>query len=599
MKDIIQIGKLEISVADYAVGASAVLGIRDSGKTVTSKGIAEQLLDNGIPIIVFDAVGKWRWMKTAAEGHRGKAYEIVVAGGREPDLPLTTHSVPEIVRSALKERIPLIIDLFSKDLSKSDWRKIVQTAIHIIHYENEGGAVHVFLEEAAEFVPQRVYDNETYAEVEKLVRMGGNASVGITIINQRSQEVNKAVLDNCSTALVLGCQVGKNAIEAVEKWIERLDPKTADELTESLPKLKPGEAWVWTRKSLDRPTREQMPMCRSFHPDRRTPEIVLKSLKPVDTKKFVSRLADNIPKVIEAAKANDPAELRKQIAELRRQVSAPAKAPKALPPKVATVPMLTDHERTRITAVIRSFDLLTDKHGDVVKALESTGIGLIGLKPEIAWLRSKLSPQPPTPVKWPPTPAAFSPSRVAVPVPRRTAPPSYQLGDVEFKPTGTQQRILDAIAWLESIGNHKPTNTQIGAVALIDPSGGYFSNMVGPLATAGLVDRTNGVTRLTEDGRALAVVPAQAASLDAYHDVLRQRVRKMKTSGGKTIEMLDFIISQGGNEVTTAQVGEAVAIDHTGGYFSNMIGPLSAVGLIERNSGTVTPTEILFPKGLA
>lgn len=319
MKDI-RIGNVSVPIVDYAIGASAVLGIRDSGKTVTSKGIAEQLLDSGVPIIVFDAVGKWRWMKVAGEGDHGKAFKVVVAGGREPDLPLSPHSVTEIIRASLRERIPLIIDLFSKELSKADWRKIVQTAIHIIHYENEGGAVHVFLEEAAEFVPQKVYDGETYAEVEKLVRMGGNASVGITLINQRSQEVNKAVLDNCSTALVLGCQVGKNAIEAVEKWIDRLDPETADEVTKSLPKLQSGEAWVWTRKSLDRPSREKMPMCRSLHPDRRTPEAVLKQARPADTAEFVAKLTASIPKVIEQAKANDPAELRRTIAALKKQL---------------------------------------------------------------------------------------------------------------------------------------------------------------------------------------------------------------------------------------------------------------------------------------
>lgn len=41
----IQIGKVSVPLADYAVGAAAILGIRDSGKTVTAKGIAEQLID--------------------------------------------------------------------------------------------------------------------------------------------------------------------------------------------------------------------------------------------------------------------------------------------------------------------------------------------------------------------------------------------------------------------------------------------------------------------------------------------------------------------------------------------------------------------------
>ncbi len=79
----VNIGKVTVPLVDYAVGASAVLGIRDSGKTVTSKGIAEQLLDNNVPIIVFDAVGKWRWLKVRGPHADGKGYkpgEELVAG---------------------------------------------------------------------------------------------------------------------------------------------------------------------------------------------------------------------------------------------------------------------------------------------------------------------------------------------------------------------------------------------------------------------------------------------------------------------------------------------------------------------------------------
>src|SRR6185436_8398446 len=119
---IIKIGGIEIPLVDYATGASAILGIRDSGKTVTSKGICEQLLEHDVHCVVFDAVGKWRWMKVAAEHSMGKAYKVVVAGGNAPDLPLTPQSVDEIVRASLRERVPLVIDLFHKTLSKADWR---------------------------------------------------------------------------------------------------------------------------------------------------------------------------------------------------------------------------------------------------------------------------------------------------------------------------------------------------------------------------------------------------------------------------------------------------------------------------------------------
>lgn len=314
----IHIGSSKVPIIDYAVGAAAILGIRDSGKTVTAKGIVEQLLDHNIPVIIFDAVGKWRWLKHAAPG--GKSYKVVVTGGRSPDLPLTPESVAEIVRSAVKERIPLVIDFYDRNLSKSDWKRIVKTAIRIIHYENEGGPIHIVLEEAAEFVPQRIIDGDVYAEIEKVVRMGGNASVGITLINQRSQEVNKAVLEQC-TILILGQQVGNKAIEAVGKWVERLDAEIADEVLTTLPHLKAGQAWVWTRQNPDHPTKEQMPMCRSFHPDRRqASEVKIDGLKSSDPVDFITRLSEAIPKILEQAKENDPAELRKEISRLKREL---------------------------------------------------------------------------------------------------------------------------------------------------------------------------------------------------------------------------------------------------------------------------------------
>jgi len=128
---------------------------------------------------VFDAIGVWRYLKVAADDPRGRAYKVVVAGGQQPDLPLTQQSAPQIIRAAIKENIPLVVDLYDTKLSKADWRRIVQDCFRILLYENKG-LRHIFLEEAAEYAPQKVMDGQTFAEVEKLVRMGGNASLGIT-----------------------------------------------------------------------------------------------------------------------------------------------------------------------------------------------------------------------------------------------------------------------------------------------------------------------------------------------------------------------------------------------------------------------------------
>jgi hypothetical protein len=269
---------LSISAVDYASRANAILGIRDSGKTTTAKKIAEGLYESGIPFFAFDPSGRWRFMRSpdvigggerVGEPRRGsRGFPVVVLGGAQPDLPLVPDKAHEVVRAAMRAGVSLVVDLYEKGLSKSAWRQIVQECVRTIFYENEeiGGLRHVFLEEAAEFVPQRPYDGATYAEVEKLVRMGGNAGVGITIINQRAEEVNKAVLELCDN-LLLHRQRGKNSLLSLKKWLTAVEGDVKD-ITTTLAGLPAGECWAWFRDG-DGPKRIKIAPLQSLHPDRR------------------------------------------------------------------------------------------------------------------------------------------------------------------------------------------------------------------------------------------------------------------------------------------------------------------------------------------
>lgn len=320
MKKSIRVGSVAIPLDDYVIGGSALLGIRDSGKTYAAKGIAEQLLEYQIPIIVFDPIGRWRFMKLAGDdAAKPKGFKIVVAGGEDPDLPLTPQSAPEIVRAAIRENIPLVLDFYDRKLSKADWRRIVQSCFRTLLYENKG-LRHIFLEETAEFAPQKIQDGETYAEVEKLVRMGGNVSLGVTLINQRSQEINKAILDLCEN-LVLMRQRGAHAIDAVQKWMDKLAPDEAAKIAKSLPHMGPGDAWVFTGSS-ESAVRTRTAPIRSFHPNRRKPHLSEKATaaRRTDTADFVSRMTGELETVIEESKTNDPMELRKRIVTLERQL---------------------------------------------------------------------------------------------------------------------------------------------------------------------------------------------------------------------------------------------------------------------------------------
>jgi len=183
----------------------------------------------------------------------------------------------------------------------------------------------------------------------------------------------------------------------------------------------------------------------------------------------------------------------------------------------------------------------------------------------------------------------------------RPEPPTRRAPEASdgFTPNSGQKRILDALAWLHSIGITTPKNVQLGAIARIDTSGGHFSNLAGPLSSNGLIVRSAGTTALTGKGENYAEWPELPPSLAEYHLRFAKAISQIKAANGKTVEIFWLLVNTNAEPTTSAAIGEALGIDHTGGHFSNSIGPLSTLTLIKREKGNVIPNKnLLFPEGL-
>lgn len=453
----ITIGSVEMPLSDFVVSRNAILGITKSGKTYTAKGIAEQLLDLKVPIVVFDAIGVWRYLKVPAKHSGAKGYQVVVAGGSHPDLPLTTHSAPEIVRAAIRENIPLIIDLYDAKLSKADWRRIVQESFRILLYENKG-LRHVFLEEAAEYAPQKVMDGVTYAEVEKLARMGGNASVGITFINQRAQELNKAVLELCDNIILLR-QRGTHAIDSLEKQMDKLDPDTSKEIAASMPHMTQGDCWIFTEND-EKPVRTRSGTINSFHPDRRKPDEQQIQKAAVNTDEFVAALSGKLATVIEEAKANDPAELRRTIASLKRELA----------------------QRTSETRLVEVQVISPEIERDMRKLSEITASSAKAINEQVDFVGRKLHELICT-VKVPPRtqPHSLDAARYSV----KSAPKQRDTATSDL--TGTMQKIINTVAMLGERGL-LPNREMIARWLRIHPNGGRYGSDLAALRAGGYME---------------------------------------------------------------------------------------------------------------
>lgn len=569
----------------------AFLGRTGSGKTYGAGKLAELFLDAGAQIVVLDGIGVWYGLRLRADG-KGKGFSVPVFGGEQGDVPLEPQAGRLIAKLIVEEGFSAVLDVsnFRKHERKTFVTDFAEELFH--RKKTNRSALHFFCEESQMFIPERSGKDgaRMLGAFEDLIKLGRNYGIGASLISQRPQAVNKEVLNQ--TEILLAFQMtGPHERKAIAGWIAEKGMDT--DLVDELPGLDVGDAWIWSPQFLKVSKQIHIAKKRTYDASS-TPEVGAaiakpKELSPVDVEKIKTSMAD----VVKRAEESDPKKLQAEIRRLNAELAKkPASAPQSIAePKIKEVPVITDAQLEKAKRIAESMDPLIEKlEAKLAELKEIRYVFVSGAERVRLYTNEKFGvTKSPVAAKVPSRPAAS-------PIQQRPAEPR-EIG--ELKLNRKQQEILDAVAWWESIGIESPTGIQVGAVALIDPTGGHFSNLVGPLSANGLIERESGRIRLTDSGRMIATPPETASTLDGYHDILRARVRRMKQASGRTVDVLNAIIAADGNSITTEEIGQAVGIDHTGGHFSNTIGPLSTAGLITRSGGVVSPTDVLFPAGLA
>lgn len=586
MTSSIKLGDLKIDAVEFASQGNAILGIRDSGKSYTATWLAERLLDAGIPFVAFDPIGVWRHLRVPG---RGAGYPVVVAGGAAGDLPLTPASAPEIVRAAMREGVSLVLDLYSMDLSKSDWKRIVEACVRLMLYENKAhGLRHIFIEEAAEFVPQRVGPDQgrVYAEIEKLARMGGNAQLGYTLVNQRAEEVNKAVLELCD-CLFLHRQKGRNSLTALGKWLDVADATGGREIIKSLPLLAQGECWVWASGS-GAPARVKVPEKRTHHPDRRAARAAAPTdAKRVDVGSFVSRMSTSLEKSLKEAEGNDPSKLRQRIAELERaakttgngvpETEVQRRVAETVSQALAERPALAPAARRQLEEAVAAH------HALLLRAV-TAGEQLVA---DVGRILATACAKP-TQAKHSPTPSPSSARPALPPIVKRTpagAAPAEGL-------TRPQHRILDSLARLEAFGMAQAPRETVAVFAEASPTSSAYMNNLGALRGLGAIDYPSpGDVTLTELGRAMARVPDHhSMGLRDIHEAWLSAVTNPQAA------ILRALIAAHPKAMTREDLAEEAGASVTSSAYMNNLGALRTLSAIEYPArGTVRASKALFP----
>lgn len=545
--------KIRIDPVGLGIAGNGILGIKDSGKSYTATELAEHIFDAGIPFVAFDPTGIWKFMRVPG---KGKGRPVVVVGmGEDADLRLSPSTISQVIEAAMQSGVSLVIDLSHMDLSKADWRRIVRDGVKTLLHKNEPhGLRHIFLEEAAEFVPQKVNDGLVYAEVEKLARVGGNSRLGYTLINQRAEEVNKAVLELCDN-LFLHRQKGKNSLLSLRKWMDVADVEEGNAIINTLSTLPTGQCWAWLRES-DRPVLCRVPEKDSFHPDRRAVRgsVIFKTAQPVDVAGFVSKLQGQLPAIEAYEKANDPVLLRKRITELEKQLRSGGEQ-RSL--NMAESQVVYDKGYREGSEAMR---VEYRKRIDLYKqALQPAMVALSEREP--------LLPEPKFPAPDTRHNQGRSPQPAAPIVPKVSPPSPSRRGAGGNGALGKAERLI--LTALAQAGVALPVE-RVAAIAGYAVKGGGFNNALGALRSKGYIELGQPLT-INRDGLdALGTfdpLPIGHELLQYWRGKVGKAERSILDAAARGLTSKEEIAAEAGYEPS-------------GGGFNNALGRLRTLGLI-------------------
>jgi DNA helicase HerA-like ATPase len=313
--------KLPVDVVTQTI---AILAKRRAGKSYTMRRLTEQLFNAGQQIVLVDPKGDQWGIRSAADG-KAPGLPVVILGGERADVPLEASSGEVVAKLVVEERVSALLDLslfrkhevatfmtgFLENLYRLKAREIYRTPMMLV------------IDEADAVAPQKPQKGEErmLGAAEDIVRRGGQRGIGCTLVSQRSAVLNNNVLTQAQILVVLRT-IAPQDLVAMKAWVDvhGTDDEGA-ELMDSLPSLPsatPGSGRPGWPTADGIFKRVHVLPIETFDSGA-TP-------KPGETRREPKTVADvdldalkrQMSATIEKAKADDPRELRKQIAALKK-----------------------------------------------------------------------------------------------------------------------------------------------------------------------------------------------------------------------------------------------------------------------------------------
>lgn len=548
------------------------------GKSWANRYIIEQAFKD-VQIIVIDPEGEFSNMRAQ--------YDFVYIG-KDGDAPAETRSAALLARRLLETKVSAIIDIY--EMSMPERRRFVKLFLEAM-VNAPKDLWHdclVILDEAHKFAPEKE-QSEALEAVADMASRGRKRGYCLIPATQRPAKLNKDVAAECNNKLI-----GRASLDIDRKRsAEELGFTTKEEIL-SLRNLEPGEFYAFGpaisrtvikitigdvnvkppkrgqgRKTPPSPTEKVKALLSQFK------DLPGESKKEADTIHSLTTENTFLKQEIKSHKCPvgpDPKKIREEAEKLIIQAKI-------------EIEQSFDEEMRRFKKKV-----LEAKH--TVGKLTDT---LSGLHKFIADIESENPTAVPRPVIHVPMPqerVTSKPMRAEMLQPHRVSRNTEIFESSAGGLTGPEQKVLDALAWCESIGNMTPPNELVAFLSgyMHSRSTGY-TNPRGYLKGKGLVEYSQGTVSLTESGRFLAHAPTQPLTEGALQQAVLDRL------DGPEKKLLIPLLREYPNSISNGDLcAEAGYLHERSTGYTNPRGKLRSFGLVEYGQGTVRALPILFVK---
>lgn len=225
------------------------LGRRGSGKSYGAGVWIEGFLRAGAQVLILDTVGNWYGLQLAADGKTPSDFPIPIIGGMRANLPMPVGagSAALVARAVVMTGHSTIVDVsMFRRRSLRKWATDFFDELLEAKKENPGPLL-VVLEEAHKIAPQDdgAGTQELLEAVEQLPLVGRNFGIGLFMLTQRPQKINKDLLSQAEVWLIFQ-QIGMHERKYIETTLETKQTRRVANLGKMLPELRIGEAILYS-----------------------------------------------------------------------------------------------------------------------------------------------------------------------------------------------------------------------------------------------------------------------------------------------------------------------------------------------------------------